>query len=155
MNMVDDFHFDSTDRKIVKYLIRDARMKVVDIASAIGVTGAAIHQRLSKIRKSGLVQQFTVQLDERKLGFKTCCFVGVFLDKNSQYQEVLGELSGIEEVVEVYYTTGQYGLFLKVYAQDNDQLMQILNGRIQKIKGITRTETFISLEQPIQRGVPV
>lgn len=148
-----NFNLDSTDKKILKYLIKDARIKVVDIASFIGVTSAAIHQRLGKIKRGGVIKEFTLRLDEKKLGYTTCAFVGIFMDKNSQYAEIVTKLKTIKEVVEAHYTTGQYGLFIKLYAKDNDHLMQVLNREIQQIKGITRTETFISLEKPLIRNI--
>lgn len=147
------FILDSTDKRILKYLIKDARIKVVDIASFLSVTSAAIHQRLGKIKRSGIIKEFTLRLDEKKLGYTTCAFVGVFLDKNSQYVEIIEKLKQIEEVVEAHYTTGEYGLFVKLYAKDNDHLMKVLNGKIKKIKEVTRTETFISLEEPITRSI--
>lgn len=149
------FQIDSTDRKILKYLIRDARMKVTDIASFIGMTSAGIHQRLSKIKKAGIIKGFSADLDEKKMGYNTCAFVGIFMDKNSHYRDIVERLEQIEEVVEAHYTTGVYGLFIKLYARDNDHLMQVLNKKIQEISGITRTETFISLEEPIERSIPV
>ena len=149
------YNFDSTDKKILKYLMRDARTKVVDIASYIGVTSAAIHQRIAKIKKTGIVKEFTVKIDEKKLGYKTCAFVGIFMNQNSKYKEVVAKLKDINEVVETHYTTGKYSLFIKVYAKDNDHLMRILNGKIQSISGITQTETFISLEETIHRSLPV
>jgi Lrp/AsnC family transcriptional regulator for asnA, asnC and gidA len=148
-----NFIFDSTDKKILKHLIKDARIKVVDIASFLGVTSAAIHQRIGKIKRSGIIKEFTLRIDEKKLGYNTCAFVGVFLDKNSQYTEIIEKLKRIEEVVEAHYTTGEYGLFVKLYTKDNDHLMKVLNGKIKKIKEVTRTETFISLEEPITRNI--
>lgn len=147
--------FDSTDKKILRYLVRDARMKVVDIANYIGVTSAAIHQRLSKIKKAGVIKSFTLKLDPQELGYKTCSFVGLYMDKNRLYQDVVDRLQRIEEVVEVHFTTGEYALFLKVYAKDNQHLKLVLNEQIQDIPGITRTETFISLEEPISRSIPI
>lgn len=146
---------DSTDKKILKYLIRDARTKVTDIASFVGMTSAAIHQRLAKIKKSGLIKGYSVQLDEKQLGFHTCAFVGIFMERNSQYQQIVQKLEKVKEVIEVHYTTGVYGLFIKVYARDNDHLMEVLNKKIQNINGISRTETFISLEEPINRTIPI
>ena len=148
-----NFHLDSIDKSILKHLIKDARIKVVDIASFVGVTSAAIHQRIGKIKRGGIIRQFTLRLDEKKLGYATCAFVGVFLDKNSQYTDIIEKLKRIEEVVEAHYTTGQYGLFVKVYTKDNDHLMKVLNKEVQQIKGVTRTETFISLEEPINRSI--
>lgn len=148
-----NLHLDSTDKKILKHLIKDARIKVVDIASFVGVTSAAIHQRIGKIKRKGVIKEFTLRLDEKKLGYNTCAFVGVFLDKSSHYIEVVEKIKKIEEVVETHYTTGQYSLFVKMYAKDNDHLMKVLNGKLQGIKGITRTETFISLEESINRSI--
>ena len=126
---------------------------MVDIASSIGVTSAAIHQRIGKIKRSGVIKRFTIHLNARKLGYTTTAFVGVFIDKNSSYQKVLEKLIPIKEVVEVHYTTGKYGLFIKLYTRDNDHLMHVLNGEIQKIKEITSTETFMSLEESLSRSV--
>ena len=148
-----NLHLDSTDKKILKHLIKDARIKVEDIASFVGVTSAAIHQRIGKIKRKGVIKEFTLRLDEKKLGYNTCAFVGVFLDKSSHYIEVVEKIKKIEEVVETHYTTGQYSLFVKMYAKDNDHLMKVLNGKLQGIKGITRTETFISLEESINRSI--
>lgn len=149
------YTIDSTDKKILKHLIKDGRIKVVEIASYLGVTSAAIHQRIGKIKRAGIIKGFTLILDEKKLGYKTCVFVGIFLDKNNDYQDVVKQLNKIEEVVEVHYTTGQYGLFIKLYTKDNEHLMAILNGKIQKIKGVSGTETFISLEKPISKNIPL
>lgn len=148
-----DLHLDSTDKKILKYLIKDARIKVVDIASFVGVTSAAIHQRIGKIKRKGVIKEFTLRLNEKKLGYNTCAFIGIYLDKSSHYSEVVEKIKKIEEVVETHYTTGQYSLFVKMYAKDNDHLMKVLNGKLQGIKGITRTETFISLEESINRSI--
>ncbi|MDG1040300.1 MAG: Lrp/AsnC ligand binding domain-containing protein [Polaribacter sp.] len=149
------FNLDSTDKKILKYLIKDSRIKVVDIASFIGVTSAAIHQRIAKIKRGGLIKSFTLRLDEKQLGYKTCAFIGLHLDKNSQYRDVVAKLKLIPEIVETHYTTGQYGLFIKLYAKDNDHLMNLLNGQVQKIRGISRSETFISLEESISKNIPL
>ncbi len=146
---------DSTDRKILKFLSRDARTKVTEIASYIGMTPAGVHQRIAKIKKGGFIDGYSVQINQKKLGFRTCAFVGVFMEKNSHYSIIVTKLQAIEEVVEAHYTTGVYGLFVKLYARDNDHLLEILNKKIQNIQGVTRTETFISLEEPINRDIPI
>lgn len=150
-----NFKLDSTDKKILKYLNRDARIKVVEIAGFIGVTSAAIHQRISKIKKNGIIKGFTLRLNEKKMGYATCAFVGIFIDRNNQYSQVIDELKLIPEVVETHYTTGEYGLFIKLYAKSNDHLMMILNNQIQEIQGVTRTETFISLDEIINKNIPL
>jgi len=146
---------DSTDRKILKYLSRDARAKVTEIAAYVGMTAAGVHQRIAKIKKGGFIDGFSIELNEKSLGYRTCAFVGIFMEKNSHYTEIAEKLKKIDEVVEAHYTTGVYGLFVKLYARDNDHLMEVLNQKIQGIRGITRTETFISLEEPINRNVSI
>ncbi len=148
-------HLDSTDKKILRYLLRDARMKITDIATSVGMTSAAIHQRMTKIKKGGVIDGYSIQLNERKLGYHTCAFVGIILDQNCLYHEVAAELDTIDQVVEAHCTTGAYGIFIKLRARSNEHLMEILSGPIQNIKGVLRTETFISLDESIQRPIPI
>jgi len=151
----DKLNLDQTDRKILKYLIRNARIKATELGQLVGMTSAAIHQRIGKIQREEIIEDFTVRLNEKNLGYKTCAFVGIFMDRNSHYTNILDELKLVKEVVEAHYTTGGYGIFIKLYAKDNDHLMEVLNKKIQSIKGIVRTETFISLDDPIRRNVPI
>ena len=149
------FQIDATDKKILNLLMNNARMPFLEVARMCGISGAAIHQRVHKLEEAGLFKGSRYIIDERALGYTTCAFVGVHLEKGSVYQQVLEAVRNIHEVVECHYTTGSYGLFLKIYAKDNQDLMQILNHTIQEIDGVASTETFISLEQPIDRQVSV
>ncbi|MGB0838051.1 MAG: Lrp/AsnC family transcriptional regulator [Flavobacteriaceae bacterium] len=149
--MKDELNLDGIDKIILNALIEDARISVSAIARLVGISSAAIHQRLKKLESSGLIEGSMLIVNPKVLGFKTLAFVGVFLDTSSKYKDAINRLKEIPEVVESHYTTGNYAIFLKIRCKDNEHLMQVLNNEIQKIKGVARTETFISLEQQISK----
>lgn len=148
-----ELHLDGIDKIILKHLVQDARLPIINIAKEVGISGAAIHQRLRKLEQSGLLKGSKFVLDTKVLGYKTLAFVGIFLEKAGIYQDVLKNLQSIPEVIESHYTTGNYSIFIKILCRDNEHLMQVLNKQIQGIKGIARTETFISLDQQIDRQI--
>jgi Lrp/AsnC family transcriptional regulator for asnA, asnC and gidA len=149
--MTKNFKIDSTDRKIMKMLSENARRPFLEIARECGMSGAAIHQRVNKLEEAGIISGSRIQLSPIKMGYNTCAFVGVFLEQARMYHNVIKELEKIAEIVESHYTTGNYTIFLKLYCKNNQDLMSVLNGRIQNIPGIASTETFISLDQGIDR----
>lgn len=142
---------DKIDITIINLIVQDARTPFKDIAVACGLSRAAVHQRVQRLSAAGVILGSGSTIDYRKLGYKTCTYVGISLEKASQYQEVSKQLAKIPEVVECDYTTGPYSLMLKLYAKDNEHLMHILNGQIQQIDGVCSTETLISLEQSFAR----
>jgi len=146
-------HIDGIDKIILKHLMQDARAPILGIAREVGISGAAIHQRLRKLKESGLIKGSKFIIDPKALGYTTLAFVGVFLNISSNYKEAINRLKEIPEVIESHYTTGNYAIFIKVLCRDNEHLMQILNRQIQAIKGVARTETFISLDQQIDRQI--
>ncbi len=148
-------HVDGIDKIILKNLMSDARSPILKIAREVGISGAAIHQRLRKLEKSGLLAGSKFVINPKVLGFKTMAFVGIFLDAASTYKEAIKRLKEIDEVIESHYTTGNYAIFVKILCKDNEHLMQVLNKNIQSIKGVSRTETFISLEQQIDRQIKI
>ena len=150
-----DLHIDGIDKIILKSLMEDARAPILSIAREVGISGAAIHQRLRKLEKSGLIAGSKFVINPKVLGFKTLAFVGIFLDTKSTYKEALNRLKEIDEVIESHYTTGNYAIFVKILCKDNEHLMQVLNKQIQGIKGVSRTETFISLDQQIDRQLKI
>jgi Lrp/AsnC family transcriptional regulator for asnA, asnC and gidA len=150
---VENSKIDSTDRKILRLLSEKGRISFLEVARECGMSGAAIHQRVAKLEQQGIIAGYAVRLSPENLGFGTCAYVGVFLEKAIMYHQVVGELEKISEIVECHYTTGNYAIFLKVYCRNNQHLMEILNGRIQTIPGVSSTETFISLEHGIMRDV--
>ena len=150
-----DLHIDGIDKIILKNLMNDARAPILSIAREVGISGAAIHQRLRKLEKSGLLKGSKFIINPKILGYKTLAFVGIFLDAASTYKEALKRLKEIDEVIESHYTTGNYAIFVKILCKDNEHLMEVLNKQIQGIKGVSRTETFISLDQQIDRQLKI
>lgn len=146
---------DGIDKTILNHLMEDAKKPILEIARSIGITGAAIHQRLRKLEKSGLIEGSKLIIDPRVLGFRTMAFVGVYLDKAVSNPQAVKKLNEIPEVIECHYTTGNWSIFLKILCRDNEHLMQVLNKDIQAIEGVSRTETFISLNQQIKRQIKI
>lgn len=151
----DNVKLDGIDKTILNFLMKDAKRPILEIAKNIGITGAAVHQRLRKLEKSGLIEGSKMMLDARLLGFKTMAFVGVYLDKAVSNPQAVKKLSEIPEVIECHYTTGNWSIFLKILCTDNEHLMDVLNKNIQAIEGVSRTETFISLNQQIDRQIKI
>lgn len=156
MKYVDDqVTIDGIDKTILNYLMEDARKPILEIARSIGISGAAIHQRLRKLEKAGLIEGSKLMINPRVLGYKTLAFVGVYLDKAVSNPQAVKRLNEIPEVLECHYTTGNWSVFLKILCKDNEHLMNVLNKNIQAIEGVSRTETFISLDQQIKRQIKV
>jgi len=140
---------DAIDVKIINSVLTNSRKPVTEIAKEIDISNVAIQQRLKKLEKKGIIQNYTASINYKALGFTTVAFIGIFLEKAKNYQSVIGQLKKIPEMSEAHFTTGNYSIFAKVYAKNNDHLMEILNTQVQIIDGIARTETFISLEEGI------
>ncbi len=150
-----DFQIDGIDKKILRFLMEDARTPILEIARNIGISGAAIHQRLRKLEKSGLLSGSKFILNPKALGYTTTAYIGIYLDKAMSNPYAVRELKKIPEVLECHYTTGNWSILIKVLCKDNEHLMHLLNKKIQQIEGVSRTETFISLDQQINRQIQI
>lgn len=148
------YRLDAIDKKIIYMLMDNAKTSLAQISKNIGISTTAVHQRIKKLENAGVIENSVLFLNPRKIGYKVVSYIGVFMDQPSHFQELIKALNEINEIVEAHYTTGNWTVFLKVLCVDNDHLMQILS-KIQKLKGVTRTETFISLEQSINRQLKV
>ena len=146
---------DGIDKKILRYLMEDARRPILEIARNIGISGAAIRQRLRKLEASGLIAGSKFVINPKVLGFTTMAYIGIFLDKAMANPRAVKELESIPEVLECHYTTGNWSILIKVLCMDNEHLMTVLNKKIQQIEGVSRTETFISLAQQIDRQISI
>lgn len=146
---------DKLDKKILSIVINNARTPSKDVAAECGVSRAAIHQRLQRMNEINVITGSTYIINPKLLGYRTCTFIGVKLERGSLYHDVVPELQKIPEVVECHFTTGPYTMLVKLFARDNEHLMELLNDRIQNIPGVTGTETMISLDHSIHRNVPV
>ena len=146
---------DEVDLKILDIITKNARIPFKDVAGDVGISRAAVHQRVNRMIDLEVIVGSGYHIDPKKVEFRTCTYIGIFLDKGGLFTKVVESLKKIQEIVECHYTTGQYAIFIKVYAKDNEHLKNILSGQIQKITGIASTETFISLEESFKRSIPV
>lgn len=145
---------DKLDRKILSILSTNARIPFKDVATQCGVSRAAIHQRVQHLVEKGIITGSVFYINPKSLGYSTCTYVGLNLERGSMYKKVVAELQEIPEIIECHFTTGPYTMMIKLYARDNEQLMDLLNNRMQTIPGVVSTETLISLEQSIKREIP-
>jgi len=149
----DIIKLDGIDKKILKMLMENSRRPILDIAKNIGISGAAIHQRLRKLEKNNLIIGSSIIVNTKILGYTTMAFIGIFLDRATNNKTVVNQLKEIKEILECHYTTGDWSILAKLICKDNEDLMEILTKKIQTIKGVARTETYISLEQQINRQI--
>jgi len=146
---------DKLDRKILEIISQNARIPFKDVAEVCNVSRAAIHQRVQKMIEMKVIVGSGYHVNPRVLGFNTCTFIGVKLERGSMYKDVVPEFEKIPEIVECHFTTGPYTMLIKMYARDNEHFMELLNGQIQEIPGVISTETLISLRQSIKKEIPV
>ena len=146
---------DRLDKKILSILSKNARLPFKDVAAECNVSRAAIHQRVQHLTEDGVITGSKFDVDPKSLGFSTCTYVGITLERGSMYKAVVELLVHIPEIVECHFTTGPYTMLVKLYAKDNEQLMDLLNNQMQEIPGVVATETLISLEQSIKREIPI
>lgn len=149
----DKVAIDGIDKEILRHLMEDARKPILEIGRKLGISGAAIHQRLRKLEASGLITGSKFVINPRILGYTTMAFIGIYLDKAMRNPDAVNQLRKIPEVLECHYTTGNWSILIKLLCRDNEHLMQLLNTEIQAIEGVSRTETFISLNQQIDRQI--
>ncbi|HAH22440.1 MAG TPA: transcriptional regulator [Prolixibacteraceae bacterium] len=158
---MDDLHIeplpniDELDEKILKLITKNARIPFLEVARECGVSGAAIHQRVQRLLNLGVVSGSEFLVNPQKMGYFTCAYMGIHLEKAKFHQQVVAELTKIPEVVECHYVTGSYAIFIKVQTKTNKHLKKLIDEDLQEIEGIARTETFISLEMEFKRQVPI
>lgn len=146
---------DNLDKKILDIVIHNAKIPSKDIAAECGVSRAAIHQRIQRMIDLGVITGSGYKVNPRFLGFSTCTYIGVNLERGAMYRDAVPHLLRIPEVVECHFTTGPYTMLIKLFARDNEHLMRLLNDHIQMIPGVTGTETLISLDHSINREIPI
>src|SRR5690554_3590951 len=146
---------DKLDRQILEIITQNARIPFRDVADQCGVSRAAIHQRVQRMIENNVISGSGYHVNPSVLGFSTSAYIGVKLERGSMYKDAVPEFEKIPEVTECHFTTGPYTLLVKMYARDNEHLMELLNNEIQEIKGVVATETMISLSQSVKRKVPI
>lgn len=142
---------DGIDKKIIKRLIEDARIPILSIARNVGISGAAIHQRLKKLEKANLISGYKLTLNPKSLGYNTTAFISIYLNESATLSNVLKKLKEIPEILECYYTTGQFSLFIKILCKEHEDLLKVLDTKIKIIPGVNRFESFISLKEQMHR----
>jgi len=148
-----NYQIDNIDRSILSILMKDAKTPYTEIAKKLLVSAGTIHVRMKKMEESGLVKKSRLDINYELLGYDLTAFLGIYLEKGSNYKEVIEQMSFIPEVVEAHYTTGVYSIFAKIRCKNTKHMRHVLNEEIQPVKGIQRTETIISLEQSIDKQI--
>ena len=145
---------DKLDKRILKMISEDARVPFLEVARDCGVSGAAIHQRIQKLNNLGVLKGSQFVIDPEKIGYETCAYVGLNLKHPESFDKVVKALKDIPEVVECHYTTGDYDMFIKIYARNNHHLLDIIHDKLQPL-GLSRSETIISFGSAFERRLPV
>lgn len=153
--MEEPHHLDELDQKILALITKNARIPYLEVARDCNVSGAAIHQRIQRLAKLGVITGSEFIINPKKIGFLTCAYVGIFLDSAHLYPDVVVKLRDIPEITQCHYITGGYSIFIKIYTRDNEDLKHVLVDKVQAISGVSRTETFISLEESFNRQLPL
>ncbi|CAN5560960.1 Lrp/AsnC ligand binding domain-containing protein [soil metagenome] len=151
--MPQNYEIDKVDHDILSILMKDATTPYTEIAKELLVSGGTIHVRMNKLKEMGVVKGSELIIDPAVIGYDIQSFIGVYLEKGSLYHNVAKDLKRIPEVVELHYTTGLYSMFAKLICKNTQNLREVLNDKIQAIKGIQRTETFLSLEESFKRQI--
>lgn len=153
--MAQKLNLDKLDYQIIAAMMENAEISYADLGKKLFVSGGTIHVRMKKLQELGIAKGNRLQVDMKVLGYDITAFVGIYLEKSSLYDTVAKELQKIPEIVRLNYTTGNYSMFIEIVCKDINQLRYVLHDALQKIKGIERTETFISLEESFNRNVQV
>lgn len=153
--MSNHYQIDKLDRQILAILMKDATKPYTDIAKELLVSGGTVHVRMKRLQDLGVVKGSQFIIDPIKIGYDICAFLGIFLEKGSEYNDAVAKMKKIDEIVELHYLTGTYSMFAKIVCRDTDHLREVLNEKIQSIKSVSRTETFISLEESIKRQIKI
>lgn len=148
-------NIDKLDLEIIQQLTHDASISYAELGKKLFVSPGTIHVRIKKMQDAGIINGMRFHVDLKQLGYDVIAFIGIYLEKSSLYDTVARELKKIPEIVRMNYTTGNYSIFAEIVCRDIGQLRSVLHDELQKIKGIERTETFISLEESLNRGVQV
>ena len=148
-------NLDKLDFQIIQEMMDSANISYAELGKKLFVSAGTIHVRIKKLQDTGIVKGTKMHVDHKVLGYDVIAFIGIYLEKSSLYDSVARELKKIPEIVRLNYTTGNYSMFAEVVCKDIGQLKFVLHDELQKIKGIERTDTIISLEESFSRNVQV
>lgn len=148
-------NLDKLDQQIIHHMMHDANISYAELGKKFFVSAGTIHVRIKKLQDAGIVKGTRFNVDLKQLGYDVIAFIGIYLKESSMYDAVAKELQKMPEIVRLNYTTGNYSMFAEIVCKDITQLKSVLHDELQKIKGIERTETFISLEESFSRHVKI
>ncbi|MCQ2204809.1 MAG: Lrp/AsnC ligand binding domain-containing protein [Bacteroidales bacterium] len=150
-----NLQIDELDKKILSLIMTNARVPFLQVAHECNVSGAAIHQRVQRLKNMGVIKGSEFVINPNKIGYMTCAYIGIYLKDARFFDEVVAQMKEIPQIVECHYTTGKYAIFIKIYAKSNEHMKYILHDRLQAIDGISSTETLISLEESFKRQITI
>ena len=148
-------NIDKLDLDIINVMMSDAEISYAELGKKLFVSSGTIHVRIKKLQEQGVITGTKMKINTKLLGYDCTVFVGIFLEKSSLYDNVAQELKKIPEILRLNYITGNYSMFIEIVCKDITQLRRVLHDDLQKINGIERTETFISLEEGFNRTLAV
>lgn len=151
--MESNYQLDNTDLKILEILMADAKKPYTEIAKRVFVSPGTVHVRMRKMEDAGIIEKTTLKVNYAKLGYDITAFIGIYLEKSALYDSVLAKLKEIPEITSIHYTTGNYGMFVRIHCKDTNHLKAVLHDHIQQVEGIERSETMISLEESLDRNL--
>ncbi len=153
--MATKLNLDKLDLQIIQQMMNDAAISYAELGKKLFVSAGTIHVRIKKLQDAGIVKGTRLDMDVKMLGYDVISFIGIYLKESSMYDSVAKELQKIPEIVRLSYTTGNYSMFAEIVCKDINELRFVLHDQLQKIKGIERTETFISLEESFCRNIKI
>ncbi|MGV3510114.1 MAG: Lrp/AsnC family transcriptional regulator [Sphingobacteriaceae bacterium] len=146
---------DDIDRNILNELQNDAEKPYIQIAKSLNISNSLVHQRVSRLKQYNIIETTQITLSEKELGYESSAFTGVILKEDPSSKSIIEALKKIPEIVECYYISGQYTLFIKIVARNNEHLREVLYEKIDAIGGVLRTETTINFGTVFKRNCPI
>jgi Lrp/AsnC family transcriptional regulator, regulator for asnA, asnC and gidA len=146
---------DNFDKQILKELEKDGRKPYSEISKKLDVSNTMVHQRVNRMKEGGLIKKMALELDERKMGYEWSAFTGIILKEDSNSESIIDALKNIPEVVECYYITGKYTLYIRIVAKNNEHMRKVLYEKIDHIAGVLKTESLIDFGRAFKRNVPI
>ena len=135
---------DYIDQEILLRLEKDSRTSFLNIAKALNISNSLVQQRVNKLKENGVIKKFGIQISQQHLGYNTSAYMGIVLKEAHYSYEVAKAMLAIPEVVECNYVSGQYALFIKIVAANNEHLREIVYEKVHLIQGVGSTDSFIS-----------
>lgn len=137
---------DDLDVKILSELARDASISVPRLSKKINVNSSVVYSRIKRLVKRGLINKFTIVINDEALGFNVKALTGINMDSKLR-DNVLNELFKIPEVREVAEVTGRFDVLVTMNARSLDEMHQLISEKIGRVEGVQKTETFIEMRK--------